>query len=1123
MTNLQFQGSLDVSSYKTLSDRDHVLLRPDMYIGPVDRIPRREFCFSPTEMTITEKDVQHAEGQGQTFIEVIGNAADNIQRSRDYGIDPGIIETMITADWVVVKNYGISIPIERNSDSLWIPYTIFGMFRSGSNYDDSKVRLWIGKNGVGAKATCTYSKIFKVECTDPSRGLKYVQTWYDNMGSYSEPEITSYSGKGYTQISYSLDFPRFGVTSFDQEALEIYGAHCVGVSYTCNVPVIFNGKTIHVKNIIEYANMFFKINKSSAITYIDPKGAYEICLVDTPDTSICKSFVNGITTSKGGVHVDAAYKTMVDSIKEYLGNAIKGITITKRDIVNHVSMFLACRLPNPQFKSQSKEDLARPKPNIIIPEKNMKNVKKWQLIERLYMEIQRKQMNKLKQTDGKHRRKNRSDKLQDANLAGKKGSENTTLILTEGDSASGYMVKWISNVPNHRGRDYFGIQPLQGKILNVINADFLQILENTSIKNIKAALGLEEEMNYIDDANYARLQYGYCLIAADPDKDGIHILGLVLLFFMARFPSLVQRGFLKFLRIPILRVSKGGEYNQFYTYYSYLKWRSTTPNPDTWHHEYFKGLGSSEDHHINVDFANPKIVTFKIDPEAGEKIVLAFHKTKADQRKEWISNYVTREVLDVESFTDYPITHFINHEFIEYSIENIIRSTPEAVDGFKESQRKAFYAALKKLRGKKKNTKTKVAQIASYAAEITCYKHGEGCLADTIITMTYDFPGSNNMNYFVPRGQFGTKNQGGKDAAQPRYVSISLPDWVKYIYRPEDKCIEKLIVDEGEEQECENFYPVLPMHVINGVNGIGTGWSSNIPCHNPLDIAFWLQQRILQSIQSDHGHNLPLIRPWYRGFIGNITPVKDGFTTEGKMHIQPNGSVVITELPVGKWTLDYWKWLEELEDEGIIADIKNNSDANDVLITIGKYLDGNPTPKKLKLINKHSYKNMTVLYRTENRGILPKKYSSINDLLDDFYKIRLIKYEERKKIHLKEISDDIYNLSERARFILSVIGGQIVFQNRPEADVYNDMDTLKLDRIWLDKVKSREYTQERVALLNVQIDKKKKEYEELNGIYPEQVWYKEIEEFVQYYCRTNKMTRSTFDSCNPAVILTIGK
>src|SRR5690606_1033623 len=118
---------------------------------------------------------------------------------------------------------------------------------------------------------------------------------------------------------------------------------------------------------------------------------------------------------------------------------------------------------------------------------------------------------------------------------------------------------------------------------------------------------------------------------------------------------------------------------------------------------------------------------------------------------------------------------------------------------------------------------------------------------------------------------------------------------------------------------------------------IGTAYSTNIPQHNPLDLAFWLQQRLLQDLEPESNHQLPLLRPWFKGFTGQITLVGNGFTTEGIMRILPNQNIEIDELPIGTWTSDYDEFLANLEENGIISGYLNRSTDDKVKFIINKY------------------------------------------------------------------------------------------------------------------------------------------------------------------------------------------
>lgn len=1139
------KNSLPVESYDQLSDIEHILQRPDMYLSPLTRVERLAKCYDLQEKKIKTKCVTLSEALEHIFLEILGNASDNVQRSKERNIDPKQIEVYMSDNQITVKNYGMNIPVAKKQQ--WIPYIIFGVLRTSSNYDDKNKRFLIGKNGFGAKLTNVYSKFFYIECADAERKLIYKQSWYNNMSTYSEPIIEEYTSIPYTLVSFVPDFSRFGTDKFDIEAIEIFLYHCLSVSFINNILVIFNNNKFLINDIFEYTSLYFSINKQNAIKYKNE--TYDLCLVDTPDNGTISSFVNGINTKNHGIHVDAVYKFLISKIVNIFKDSVEGVKITKRDIDKHISIFISCRLDRPNFKGQTKEELVsfydnnklENKLNIEIPDNIVKNIKGWKLIEKLYNEIQKKQLNKLKKKDGKRNRP-KIEKAEHANLAGTKKSHETTLILTEGKSAKSYAVKFLSEVPQSRGRDYFGVLPLKGKILNTLNASFVQILNNQELNDIKAMLGLKEETDYTVDANFKKLNYGKVLFITDPDDDGKHILGLGLLYFLVKFPTLVSRGYIKFLRVPVLRLTKNNTELSFYTYTSYNKWRQSVENPDSWHHSYFKGLGSCSDNHIKKDYKNPKIVTFVVDEKTREKITLAFSNTQAEDRKKWLSEFVDREILEVETFNQLPISTFIDNELITYSLESITRCIPEAIDGLKESQRKVLFAAMRKLGGGKKEIK--VCQLANYAAEITCYKHGEKSLSDCIQIMTQDFIGSNNLPFFVAHGQFGTRNEGGKDCAQPRYTKISLPWWIKYIYRKEDQVLEERIVDEGEKHECKNFFPILPVHVINGVQGIGTAYSTSIPAYNPKDVIDWFKNKLTNK-------DLNVLTPWYRGHTGKIELEDYRYKSYGKIQYKDN-ELVISELPIFVWTHDYDKFLEDLQDKNLI-NYYNYSKAETVCFVIDKMESKFLAPdfdvelsikengifilgpinnnkienlkskgyfdlelqhednlilrvnekiimQKLGLIKTYGLKNMTVLYKSE-KGVKPITYDNINNLLNDFYELRLQKYQERKNKILEEISKEILDIKNKIKFIKDVINDKIVIRKRSRQDIYKDMEILGHDKELLKKITTDQFNNEGLEeILNKQ-KIKEFEYNQILSSDVKQTWLNEINEFLHEYTK----------------------
>lgn len=180
-------------------------------------------------------------------------------------------------------------------------------------------------------------------------------------------------------------------------------------------------------------------------------------------------------------------------------------------------------------------------------------------------------------------------KLEDANEAGSKNSEKCTLILTEGDSAKSLAMSGLEVV----GRDYFGVFPLKGKLLNAREATNKQIMENQEIQNLMKIVGLQIGKAYDD---LKSLRYGSIMIMSDQDTDGSHIKGLIINFIHHFWPSLIRahHGFVKCFITPIIKTIKGDTSNMFYSLHDYEVW-SESLNTKGWKIKYYKGLGTSTD------------------------------------------------------------------------------------------------------------------------------------------------------------------------------------------------------------------------------------------------------------------------------------------------------------------------------------------------------------------------------------------------------------------------------------------------------------------------------------------------------------------------------------------------
>jgi len=666
-------------------------------------------------------------------------------------------------------------------------------------------------------------------------------------------------------------------------------------------------------------------------------------------------------------------------------------------------------------------------------------VAKTGIIENILLWAKFKEGEQLKKTDGsKRERVNGITKLDDANYAGNRShAHECTLILTEGDSAKTLAVSGLSVV----GRDYWGVFPLRGKLLNVRDANHKQIMENQEITNIKKILGLQQGKEYEDVKS---LRYGHLMIMTDQDHDGSHIKGLIINFLDYFFPSLLKiPGFLVEFITPIVKVSKSSKHKSFFTLPEYEGWKKTTNEGKGWTIKYYKGLGTSntaeaKEYFSDMDLHRKDFAT--CDDEGKQCIDLAFSKSKADARKEWLRNFKEGTFID-HSVDEIEIPMFVNKELILFSMADNIRSIPSLVDGLKPGHRKILFGCFKrKLKGE-----LKVAQLSGYIAEHSAYHHGEQSLQQTIIGMAQTYVGSNNINYLQPNGQFGTRIMGGKDAASARYVFTALAPITRQIFNPNDDNLLNYLDDDGQSIEPTWYVPIVPTVLINGAQGIGTGWSTYIPTYNPQDIVDNLR-RLLKKEEVVPMH------PWYRDFKGKIEEAGPGrYKVTGIWNKVDDTTLEVTELPIESWTQNYKEFLEDLvEDkkkEGEekdkkkeklgIKDYKEYHTDTSVhfVITMTKEqmaeAEKEGIEKKFKLSSTINTTNM-VCFDREGRI---KKYAAAEDMLREFYEVRIEYYQKRKDHLVGEFTKAHQMLSNKAKFILEITEGKLNISNKKKADV----------------------------------------------------------------------------------------
>ena len=1134
----------------------HVLKIPDTYIGSTDLTTEEHWVYNESKNKMVKELVTFCPGEYKIFDEILVNALDQQVRIQQK-IQDG------EGDLLPVKNIKVSYNLEENSisvqndgegistelhasENIHIPELIFGHLLTSGNYD-KKNKITGGKNGYGGKLANIFSTHFILETVDHRNQKKYIQHFRDNMSVKEKPKITSCKNKPYTKITYFPDFVKFNQKSgkLTPDIIKLITKRTYdAAAITGNgVNVYLNDKKLECKSFEKYVDLFLD---DSPKLYQEVNDRWSICIAINPLQQFDQvSFVNGITTYQGGKHVEYLSNQVTKKLAEYILKK-KKITVKTSYIKENLFIFIRSSINDPSFNSQVKEFLTTPVSKFgskcELDNKFIEKLAKMGLMELAINLSAFKENKDLKKTDGKKKTTLRGiPKLDDANWAGGPKSQQCTLILTEGDSAKSLAISGLSII----GRDKYGVFPLKGKVLNVKGDDknlAKKILENTEITNLKKIIGLQSDKKYQDTSE---LRYGSVMLLTDQDEDGSHIKGLLFNLFQSLWPELFRmESFAKSMLTPLVKVTnnKTKKIKSFYNLSDYEAWKEKEEKGFSI--KYYKGLGTSTPKEAKEYFRDLKMVNYVFEPEKSDlAIELAFNKKLADSRKKWLSTYDRNVVLDYKNMN---VTHedFINKELKHFSNSDNRRSIPSLVDGLKVSQRKILFCAFKK----KLKHEIRVAQFAGYVSENGGYHHGEASLQGAIVNMAQDFVGSNNINLLEPIGQFGSRIMGGSDSAQPRYIHTKIPDIIYHIYNQEDNHILEYINDDGLPVEPIYYTPIIPMLLVNGSEGIGTGWSTFVPSHNPLDIIENLRI-LLKRVSKNPNFTrndlnsviLPDLKPWYRGFTGNIVKhSENSYLTYGNYEISNKSQIQITELPIRTWTDKYKEFLETLIIESgkekkktqCLRNYTSQSTDTHVNFTLSmtsdtlerlsesehKNSDGqNKVEKTFKLTSKVNISNM-VLYNAE--GFL-QKYHNANDILRDYFMVRHQTYIKRKEYQLKALEKELLVLNARVRFIMEFIEGKLVIAKRTKKNLmeqliqrnyphltYSQEELEEMDISMVMKDNGYDYlikmpiynlTLERIEELEKEKDHKTQVFTGLQETTVEQIWLDELKNLEKEY------------------------
>lgn len=1135
-----------------LSDIDSALQSPDMYFGDIKVSNSTGYIYDETKNIISKNKALISQVLLKMVDELLMNTTDNYIRSMNTKTKMTYIKVNITNDIITVENNGLSIPIKKYEDTdLYVPQIVFSSLFTSSNFNDK--RTGAGKNGVGASITNIMSSQFIIDIN--CDGMNYKQVIENNSKIINEPIIKAVKGEdNYVRITFKPDMKRIINMGLDDETKKdkniiktVYNNTipfikfrvvdvAASMNYYKSVKVYLNNVELKDMTLLEYSK---KITGHDDFINCKKSNVFDMYISTTfnKNNKLIITFVNNIKVSKG-IHIDK----IIDQISDYVSKQLKikgdKIKDCKKIISGSICLIMSCNTINPMFEGQGKNKLQKCD--------NINNIKlSTRDLETLYESVDFDTLINGKATDDinkklkiKKGRKLIIDKLNDAELAGSKQSKNCTLFLCEGDSAAKLAKDGIAQL----GHDKFGVYPLGGKPLNVRGETITKINNNKTVMNLAKILGLsirtEKQIKDGHEIDLNNLRYGRIVMLKDADTDGAHIMGLVINLLEQLYPELLNiKGFFNEFITPMIKlVIPINIYNKlniktpttnagtiikttkniiypFYNVDDYNNFINTYEECRKYMPMYIKGLGGHNDSDTREYFKNyiNNVVCMTMDDEATKFLNIAFNKKLSDKRKQLLETRTGEHSLP--RFINKPIncSDFINNDWIDYSYDACIRAIPSIIDGLKPSQRKVLYVMLNNYKPGKSNTEEglsnfkKVFQICGEVAQKGYYHHGDQSLNATIIGMAQDFSGSNNLPLLAYSGSFGSRDMNGEDASAPRYIAATIHEVARYIFPKEDDKLLTPNIEDNVKVEPKYYIPIIPMVLVNGAIGIGTGYSTMIPQHNPIDIINNVIKYM--SLRKKSETKFPRFKVRYNYYKGKITYDEhyNKCVVNGVYSIKGN-RVSVSEVPFQISKQKFKQILQKLYTDNIISDFSENKTKtlNDFSFEIifndqPENITSDYVEHKLSLIQFISMNNMNGF----NSECKLTEYNNEYEIFKEWFNIREKTYIERKKITEESYEQRIKLISEKARFIQYIIEEKLIINKRSKDDIINQLTKYNFMLIddsynYLLNLPVITLTKEQYEKLCKERDNLIKEFNDYKALSVEDIWKQELNNLKEY-------------------------
>ena len=622
--------------YKVKTEIEHVLDRPGTWIGSTQFEVMNYPLFVPSKNKILFlPNVGYNAGLLKLIDEVLSNSVDEFRRKEKlFPISKISVECNINGFVSITDDGGIPVQLHKGANMI-APELIFGHLRTSSNYDDTQQRNGVGTNGLGAKVTNIFSKIFTVQTSDGKHSVCI--EWSNNMRD-SNKDLVKYPVNGFflkkenpdshgTKISFQLDLERFMIEQLDLATIRILQKRCIdaaaanpGLLVTFKSDVA-SGKLDSdwiFKSFEEYVHLYLNEDQIPHVTKYQNKR--DIILLVAENLGFNFGFVNGGVCSEGS-HIKKLEKQLTTSILEYCAKNEMEL-ITEKDILNRLSIFVNTTVVNPEYDSQAKRTLSSRIDKFILnfskefldglkDSEIMKSLKDFYEIK--YAEAKRKEIKKLNGL-----LKNTVTKK--LITCASKDTNRNELWLFEGNSASNGFRK-------HRNL-FQSAYLLRGKITNTFGLNRNEIVENVELREVIATLGLlfGEPQKNVKNCKYAKIVF-----ATDMDADGNHIAGLLIAFFGKHFPELFKAGKIFRALSPIVIAAKKGQPKKYY--YTLDEFSIDEAKLKGWEIIYTKGLGGLDDEDYKIMLRQQRLIQFVYENQKDMDAISVWFDKSTEMRK----------------------------------------------------------------------------------------------------------------------------------------------------------------------------------------------------------------------------------------------------------------------------------------------------------------------------------------------------------------------------------------------------------------------------------------------------------------------------------------------------------